>query len=439
LTSADLMMLWPEDAGWREDIGALAIIDGPVRLDTLRTLVQERLHLAPRFRQLLSIPRRGLGGPHWIDAPRFDIADHVDVEQLPPGSDDTALLAAVERLRIRPFDRSRPLWEMWLLPGLDGNRVGFYVKMHHTMADGVAGVLLLGAFLDLEASVPDGAPVAWTPAPPPTSRDLLVDNLTHHATAVARRVAHPIAWYRELHATYASLRNVLGQPPMPATSVNQRIGATRRMALVRGDLARAKQAAHHHGATVNDVLMSAVTGGYRALLVHRSEPVDGVVLRASVPVSLHDDHDKDVANDDGMMFVPLPLDIPDAATRLEWIANRTRELRHDVYRPPSGPIVSSRLAQHVMWSRFDHQRMSNAYVANIPGPTTPLYLAGARVEAVFPVVPILGNITIGIGAMSYAGQFNIAIVADEAACPDLDIFTAGVADAMAALEPPGAT
>jgi hypothetical protein len=176
-----------------------------------------------------------------------------------------------------------------------------------------------------------------------------------------------------------------------------------------------------------------VAGGYRELLVNRNEPVDGVVLRASVPVSLHDENDADTANADGMMFVPLPLDIPDAGARLEWIATRTKELRHHVYRPPSGPLVSSRLAQHVLWSRFDHQRMSNAYVANIPGPTAALYLAGARVEEVFPVVPILGNITIGIGAMSYAGQFNITIVADEATCPDLDWFTEGVAAAMAAL------
>lgn len=440
------MMLWPEDAGWRQDIGALALLDGTallapdgsVRLDTIRTRVQQRLHLAPRFRQLLSIPRRGLGGPLWIDAPRFDIADHVDVEQLPPGSDDTALLAAVERLRSRPFDRSRPLWEMWLLPGLDTSRIGFYVKMHHTMADGVAGVLLLGAFLDLEPSASDitadVAPVPWHPEPRLARRDLLVDSITRHTTAIARRSTHPIAWLRELHTTYTSLRTVLRQPPMPTTSVNQRIGETRRMTLVRGDLARAKEVAHEHGATVNDVLLSAVAGGYRDLLVHRGELVDGIVLRASVPVSLHDVHDDHVANDDGMMFAPLPLDIPDAVTRLEWIATRTKALRRDVYRPPSGPIVSSRLAQHIMWSRFDHQRMSNAYVANVPGPTTPLYLAGARVDEVFPVVPILGNITIGIGAMSYAGQFNVAIVADATTCPDLDVFTAGVADTMAALE-----
>ena len=383
-----------------------------------------------------------MGGPLWIDAPHFHIADHVNIERLPPGSDDTALLAAIERLRIRPFDRSRPLWQMWLLPGLDGNRIGFYVKMHHTMADGVAGVLLLGAFLDLDPSVPDitgpdVAPVAWNPQPPPTGRDLLVDNISRPrdrggppadpSDRVVPRAAHHVALAAHgsrptAHADHLGEPAHRRDPPHgPGPRRPRRAPSTQ---------------AHQHGATVNDVLMTAVAGGYRELLIHRNEPVDGVVLRASVPVSLHDENDDHVANDDGMMFVPLPLDIPDAAARLEWIATRTKELRHDVYRPPSGSFVSSRLAQHVLWSRFDHQRMSNTYVTNIPGPTAALYLAGARVEEVFPVVPILGNITIGIGAMSYAGRFNIVIVADTTTCPDLDIFTAGVADAMAALERP---
>lgn len=204
LTAADLLMLRPEDVGWRQDIGALVILDGvglvdrsgALRLAELRARIDERLARTPRLRQVLVEPGWGRGGPLWVDAPRFDVADHVGVVPLPPGAGEGDLLDQVELLRRPPFDPARPRWEMWFLPGLPGGRVALYVKVHHAIADGVAGILFLGAFLDLEPDVPPAPGAAWVPRPAPTDRELVVDNLagTGHALAtwVAGVVGHPV-------------------------------------------------------------------------------------------------------------------------------------------------------------------------------------------------------------------------------------------------------
>src|SRR6266511_619786 len=159
LTAEDQLMLWP-DRLWPQEIGALAVLDGSrllnpdgrFRIEAVRQAIEARLHLVPRFRQRLSVPRRAFGPPLWVDAPAFDLTDHVQVARVTAPGDEAALLHAVEDLRRRRLDRYRPLWEMWFLPGLPNKRVGMFVKMHHAIADGIAGVATIGVFLD---TVPD--------------------------------------------------------------------------------------------------------------------------------------------------------------------------------------------------------------------------------------------------------------------------------------------
>ena len=179
LTAEDLLMLWPDEI-WPQEIGALAVLDGSsllapggcFRIEAVREVIAARLHLVRRFRQLLYVPRRGLGGPLWVDAPSFDLGDHVRIVPLPDPGRGAVLLLPTERRRRRRLDRSRPLWEMCFLPGLPENRVGMFVKMHHAIADGIAGVATLGALLDAAPGVPTGSAQPWTPAPPPAARDL---------------------------------------------------------------------------------------------------------------------------------------------------------------------------------------------------------------------------------------------------------------------------
>jgi diacylglycerol O-acyltransferase / wax synthase len=444
LSAQDLMMLWPEELGWSQDIGALAILDGGRLLDrdgrflieAARQEIGRRLHLVPRFRQLLHRPRFGLGWPLWVDAPSIDLADHVGVLPLEPPADEARLLLACEELRHRRLDPSRPLWEMWFLPGLPNGRVGLFMKVHHAIADGVAGVAALGAFVDLVPDPPRTSPPPWTPAPMPSTRELAADNLRRHLQELRRAftsIDHPVDTVRQARRGWPALREAFTQAPAPRTSLNRRVGWHRRFALVRTDLDLVKRIAHAHGATVNDVLMAVLAGGLRALLLGRGERVDGLVLRAAVPVSLHREQPGQArGNLDGMMVVPLPVGEPDDTRRLELIAADTAQ-RKQKPRPPGGTLFRNIPIQRAFLRLAARQRVMSTYAANVPGPPVPLYLAGAPLLEVFPVVPLLGNISVGVGALSYAGQFNLTAVADRETCPDLEVFVEGARRSLDAL------
>ncbi|HET9255210.1 MAG TPA: wax ester/triacylglycerol synthase family O-acyltransferase [Pseudonocardiaceae bacterium] len=438
LSAQDLSMVWPEDFGWPQDIGALGILDGSGLLEpdgrfpiqVVREQICRRLHLLPRFRQLLYTPRWwGLGWPLWVDAPAFDIADHVAVLPVGVPAGEAQLLVACEELRRRRLDRSRPLWQMWFLPGLADARVGLFMKLHHAIADGVAGVAAFGALLDLSADAPAPSPPAWAPARFPTAGELFGDNLRrkiHGGRRTLAALGHPRATAQQVRRAWPAVRETFAEGRAPRTSLNQPIGPGRTLALVRSSLDQVKGIAHAHHATVNDVLSAAVAGGLRTLLASRGERVDGLVLRAFVPVSLHREQPGQArGNLDGAMIVPLPIGEADPVHRLGLIAAETAE-RKKKNRPPSGTLFPNAAIQRAFLRHADRQRFMNVYIANVPGPPVPLYLAGAPLAEVFPVVPLMGNIPLGIGALSYAGQFNITVVADRDGCPDAEIFTAAL-------------
>jgi diacylglycerol O-acyltransferase / wax synthase len=444
LTPQDLMNLWPDDLGWPMDLGALAILDGVglrdaqarFDLEPVRTAVEGRLSVVPRFRQVLLTPRPGLGRPLWVDAQTFDVRDHVGVLPLVAGADERELLAAVEQLRSRRLDRSRPLWEMWLLPGLSGGRVGMFIRLHHTVADGVAGAATLGALLDEEPDAPGSPATPWTPRPPPTSLDLLLDNIRHRVAAVrhlVRLLARPVATAHQVRLAWPAARVGLFDRSAPRTSLNRPVGAHRRFMLVRARLDSMKDIAHAHGGTVNDVLLAAVAGGTRQLLARRGDRVEGVVLRAFVPVSLHrEGPGRARGNEDAVMVARLPIGEPDDLQRLRMIAAQTGPLKRTIHSPALNAFPSG-LVQRFFWRMAKHQRYVNLAITNVPGPSRPLYLAGARVLELFPVAPISINMTLGIGALSYAGQFAITAIADRDACPDVDVFTDGLRSALQTL------
>ena len=437
-------MVSPEEFGWPQDIGALLILDGSglvdpagrFRIEAARGAVERRLHLVPRLRQLLVTPGRGLGWPLWVDAPAFDIADHVRVFPLSAPAEERQLLLATERLRRRRLDRSRPLWEMWFLPGLPQQRVGLFIKLHHAIADGVAGTALLGALLDRDAHAATPAPPPWAPVPAPSGRELFADNLHRCGQAFGRalsRLARPVDTVRQVRAAWPAMRESFAEQRAPRTSLNRPIGSDRRLAVIRSDLDLAKRVAHAHGGTVNDVLLAAVAGGLRDLLSSRGELVDGLVLRAFVPVSLHRERpDQARGNLDGAMFVPLPVGVPDPVRRLRLIVAETSERKRKA-RPAGGTLFSSRTLQRAALRLMARQRFMNVYTANVPGPPVPLYFAGAPLLEAFPVVPLMANVTLGVGALTYAGQFNITVVADRDTCPDVDVFTAGLQSSLQAL------
>jgi diacylglycerol O-acyltransferase / wax synthase len=447
LGAQDLSMVLPDDFGWPQDIGALGILDGSRLLEAdgrfpieaVRERIGGRLHLVPRFRQVLHTPRRGLGWPLWVDAPAFDIADHVTVVPHRAPAGKAELLVACAELWRRRLDRSRPLWQMWFLPGLAEERVGLVMKVHHAIADGVAGVAAFGAFLDLSADAPVPSPPPWTPAPSPSGRELLGDNLRrriHGFQGLLSGLAHPASTVGEVRRAWPALRETFAEGRAPRTSLNRPIGPGRTLAVVRSRLDVVKGIAHARQATVNDVLLAAVAGGLRSLLVSRGEPVEELILRAFVPVSLHREQAGEArGNLDGGMIVPLPIGEPDPARRIGLIAAETAA-RKKKSRPPAGTLFRNAAIQRAFLRHAARQRLMNIYIANVPGPPVPLYLAGAPMLEVFPVVPILGNVPLGIGALSYAGQFNITVVADRDGCPDAAVFIQGLRAALEELSQP---
>jgi WS/DGAT/MGAT family acyltransferase len=273
----------------------------------------------------------------------------------------------------------------------------------------------------------------------PSAPALLADNLRRHLQGLGRALAslaHPVDTVRQVRRAWPAAREAFLEGSSPRTSLNQRIGSHRRLALVRGDLALVKRTAHAHNAKVNDVLMAVLAGGLRELLVGRGERVDGLVLRAFVPVSLHTEQPGQArGNRDGAMIVPLPVGEPDQARRLQLIAAETGR-RKRRRRPQGGTLFRNVLIQRAALHAAAHQHVMNTYAANVPGPPVPLFFAGARLLEVFPVVPILGNVSLGVGALSYAGQFNITAVADRELCPDLEVFVRGARRSLDALADP---
>ena len=444
LTASDLMLIWPEEQGWPQDIGALAILDGRslvdadgrFRIEAAREHIERRAQLLPRFHQVLYWPRFGLGWPLWVDAASFDIAEHVGVFPVADPGDDEQLLRACETLRRRPLDRTRPFWEMWFLPGLSEGRVGFFMKMHHAIADGVAGVAALGAFLDLVPVSPELRPGPLTRTPTPSTRELFEDNVRRRIAGLDRvlsAIQKPVATIRRMQRSWPATREIFAEGRAPRTTVNRRIGSDRKLAIIRTDLDHLKAIAHAHDAKINDVLLTAVAGGYSQLLRSRGEHVETLVLRAFVPVSLHEGQpDQAKGNVDAGMVVPLPIGERDHVRRLRLIAADTRE-RKKKTRPEAGSLFRSVFLQRAFLRLMPRQRFMNAYIANVPGPSARLYFAGAPVLELFPVVPITANVSIGVGALSYASQLNITVVADRDLCPDLPVFVDGIQHALDAL------
>jgi WS/DGAT/MGAT family acyltransferase len=441
LTADDRIVLWM-DTTWAQDIGVVAVLDGGdlvdarggVRLDEVRAVLARRLHVLPRLRQVLVTPRRGLGWPVWVDDPAFDLRHHVRESRVPAPGGYAELLAAVEHLRRRRLDVSRPLWEVWLLPGLAQGRVGLFLRLHHVVADGMAGLATLGALLD-PRDEERARRHAWVLRARPTSRRLLRDNLGRtgealvHGGLSAARVGRSA---RSLRAAWPATRELLTGAPGPRTSLDGVIGQDRALAVAHADLAEVRAVARAHGATVNDVLLAMIAGGLRALLLSRGEDVAGLELPVYVPMSLRrGSEDRPMGNDISQVTLRLPLGLPDPQARLRGIAAAMTE-RKSVARPSLGTTFRSRVLSRYLLRLVIRQRV-NVTSADLVGPSSPLRLAGAEVREMYPLVNLMGNVTLGVGALSYAGRFDLLVVADAALNPDVDVFADGATEELQAL------
>jgi diacylglycerol O-acyltransferase len=444
LSVQDAGFLYLEHAGLPQHVAILAVAeggplhdrDGRVRLDAVRQELGRRLHLVPRLRQVVLRPPLAQGLPLWVDDAAFDLGNHVRVVQLPTPGGERELLVLCDQLCLRLLDRARPLWELWLVTGLAQGRVGLLLKLHHALADGLAAVQIAGALLlDAAPDAPSPEPRPWQPRPAPPGWALVADNLRRRAAAMAVALAwlrHPgrlVAQARVLAGAWRMVRDGRRHPPRspPRSPLRRPVGGRRRLVVARARLGVIRQVAHAHHATVNDVLLAAVAGGLRALLLARGLPLEGLTLRASVPVALRAQAAAAaLGNQVGLMVVPLPVAEPDPARRLRQVSQATTERKR---RPevlaglrPVGSLTVLRALNR--YSR--HQRLVDVFVTNVPGPQVPLFVVGARLLEAFPVVQVAGNVPLSVAVLSYDGQLNIGIQSDPDALPDVDVFADGL-------------
>ncbi len=418
--------------------GCMVFLGQPPTYDQMVAEILARLHLVPRYRQRLAFVPLNQGRPVWVDDPHFNVRFHVRHTALPHPGGDAQLRRLAGRVFSQALDRSRPLWELWLVEGLSGDRFAVLSKTHHALVDGISGVDIVSVMFD---SSPDPMPVSapeqeWIARPLPSSAQLLADALLERATVPAEIVRGARAVLRGPKQVATRLGRALGGvgamaraglAVAPSSPFNVRIGPHRRFTWVRADLGQFKAIKNSLGGTVNDVVLAAVAGTLGRYLRLHGESTDELVLRAMVPVSIRADVERGaLGNRVAAMWAPLPVGITDPIQRLLEISEQMAGLKESgqavgaqVVAQLSGFAPPTIMAQAARLQA--RQRLFNVVVTNVPGPQFPLYLLGRQMEAAYPMVPLAENQALGIAIMSYNGQLNFGLNADYDAVGDLEV------------------
>src|SRR5215217_6742855 len=447
LSAVDASFLAQERANSHMHVGAVLIFEGPApAYDDFLNQIRSRLHLVPRYRHKLAFPPLETGRPIWIDDPSFNLEYHVRHTALPQPGSEEQLRALAARIHSQRLDRARPLWELWLVQGLQENRFALISKTHHALVDGVSGVDLATVIFDL-SPVPQPVPhegEPWAPQPEPSAAQMAargVFGLARAPLAIASRAASAIA---RPQTTLAVAREAVegiaevawaGLNPAPPSPLNLPIGPHRRLAWVRSELEDFKLVKNTLGGTINDVVLSVVAGGLRRWLQSRGVRVEGLELRGLVPVSTRtDDQRNSMGNRLAVMRGPLPVYIEDPVARLRVVRRAMDGLKES--KQAVGAEVLTQLEQFApptilaQASRLNFStRLFNLLVTNIPGPQFPLYIVGRRLRDVFPLAFLPRDHALAVAIMSYNGRLDFGLLADYDAVPDLNELAADLAAA----------
>jgi WS/DGAT/MGAT family acyltransferase len=463
LSPLDASFLFAEDRTRAMHVGGVMTFAPPAGgfdLDAFAALIGRRLALVPRYRQKVREVPGHLGLPVWVDDPDFDLDYHVRRSALPrPGSDEQ-LRALVGRLIARRLDRSRPLWEIYLVEGLSGGRFAVVTKTHHAMVDGLASMDIGALLLDTTPEPRETDAEEWHPATEPSALELATDavleawrqprtvfDVMARAGADAREA---VAGLERAVATLTTLASATsGRPVHPLNAVT---GEQRRFATAATTLADHRAVRAARGGTVNDVVLAVVTGALRRWMMTRGEPLTaGAAVRALVPVSVRGRRGDDrtaggggaapaVGNSLSAYFVELPVGEDDPLRRLEAVS--AAMAAHKAAGQAVGAATLIRLAGlapptlHSLGVRLASQFSSQVYnvlVTNVPGPPRPLYARGARMLDMYPVVPLAGGQAVSIGITSYDGGMHYGLTADRDAVPDVDVLACALTEALAEL------
>ena len=451
LTAVDASFLAQEGESAHMHVGAVLIFEGPPPdYDDFCTQIRSRLHLVPRYRQKLAFPPLETGRPLWVDDASFNLQYHVRHTALPAPGSEEQLRALAARVHSQRLDRSKPLWEVWVVQGLTQNRFSLIFKTHHALVDGVSGVDLATVLFDLEP-VPSSAPhegEPWSPSPEPSAAQLAAKgikglvktpfDLTAKALSAASRPQRTLEVAREAIEGVGEVAWA-GLNPAPETPLNVPIGPHRRLAFVRNELSDFKKVKDALGGTVNDVVLTVVAGALRHWLRSRGVRAEGMELRALVPVSIRgEDEHHHLGNRIAAMRAPLPVYVEDPVARLAVVRQAMDGLKDSKqavgaevlagvqsFAPPTVLAQASRI-------NFS-TRLFNLIVTNVPGPQFPLYALGRELQDLFPIAFLPRDHSLAVAIMSYNGGIDFGLLGDYDAMADLDELAGHLETALAEL------
>jgi WS/DGAT/MGAT family acyltransferase len=461
LSALDQSFLALEDDRSHMHIGAVAVFEaGPLRtasggidVDRIRMLMEAGIHRIPRYRQRLEWSPM-FRHPVWVDDARFNIVYHLRHTHLPRPGDERLLKRLTGRLMSQQLDRGKPLWEMWIVEGLEGDRFAIVTKAHHCMIDGVGSVELTGSVM---RTTPDEdprlseRPPPWLPRPVPSPGALLFQEICHRAAAplTALRLARdavraPQATFERASDASVGLVDAMAASFRPAspTPLNVEIGPHRRFDWSVTELARIREVKGRLGGTVNDVALAVLSGALGRFLHRRGLDVDGLDFRAMLPVNVRTAGEH-LGNRVAMMSVRLPIGVREPRERLTRIVAETTRVKRS--HQAAGIQALEDLSDRTFTSIFtEFARLAtlsqpyNVVVTNVPGPSFPVYVLGARMLACYPVVPLFKNQGLGVALFSYDGRLHWGFNADWDVVPDLHDLATAVEHEVEALAGPAA-
>lgn len=452
LSALDASFLYLESDTTPMHVGSLALFQetpGVLDHERLVRLIRDRIVYAPRYRQVVREVPAGLAHPVWVDDPRFDVSYHVRRSALPAPGTVEQLYDLVARIMSRPLDRRHPLWEVYLVEGVEGRRFALLTKVHQSMIDGSAAVDIGEVILDMVAEITPAPQSRWRPAPAPSDAELLVG-------AVSDNLRHPIEALGRLHAGMSSAGRALGDMaatmasalrPPDHSPLRAQIGQQRRFTTVDLRLEELKTVRRTLGGTINDATLAIVAGGLRSWMLARGAVVAAdTTVRTLVPVSVTVEDDsgpgatREVSSRVESFLVDLPVGEPDPVIRLQRITfemSRHGETGRAIGAKALVELVGfSAPTLHALGARVGGTLSRRAYtlaVINVPGPQTPLFAGGARMLSDYPIIPISDEQAVAIGVTSYDGGIFFGLVADRDAVPDLDLLATSMREALSEL------
>jgi len=456
LSAQDASFIGLEDARCHMHVGGVMLFDAaPVRapeggidIDRIRAAIEARLHLVPRFRQRLAfLPYERL--PIWVDDDRFRLAYHVRHTALPRPGDDRTLKRLVGRIMSQQLDRTRPLWEMWFVEGLENDQFALISKTHHCMIDGVSGADLISVIMEPFPNSEPAPPVAWTPRPHPSDTRLLFDEARRRLAqpldvvrAAATAVRHPEQALAKVEESVAALAEAFSPTLNPASllPINTEVGPSRRFDWTAKPVADYKAVKNVLGGTLNDVVLATVSGALRRFCLQRAVDPDTVNVRALVPVSVRAPQEHGaLGNRVTEIIAPLPIHLDDPVARLEAVRVTMGGLKES--KQALGGEIMTAIAEWTVPNVLVQavklgirSRPYNLTVTNVPGPQIPLYFLGCEMLTTYPVVPLFENVALVVGLFSYNGGLFWGFTADWESVPDLHDFVVAVEDSFAELQ-----